>query len=110
MAKWRGPKLHNSQFTIHNSPFLPAFLAGLIYTLSPFHMAHLLGHMQVMSLEWLPFYVLYLLRALQRSRRREPWLRSALLAGLFLTMAGLCDWYFVLYLFLFTGLAVVWYR
>ncbi len=44
---------------------LAAFVAGLVYTLSPFHMAHLLGHMQVMSLEWLPFYILYLLRAIQ---------------------------------------------
>src|SRR5690606_23117975 len=34
-----------------------AIVAGLVYTLAPFHMAHLLGHMQVMSLQWLPFYV-----------------------------------------------------
>ena len=118
---------------------LAAFVAGLVYTLSPFHMAHLLGHMQVMSLEWLPFYILYLLRAIQQSRgtrsggemqagtpalrvppdlvplhqpRRHPWsspwLRSSLLAGLFLVFNGLCDWYFVLYLLLFTGLAIAW--
>ncbi len=88
---------------------LAAFLAGLVYTLSPFHMAHLLGHMQVMSLQWLPFYVLYLLRSIQRSQDGRPWLRSALLGGLFLVLNGLCDWYFVLYLLLFTGLAVVWH-
>lgn len=117
---------------------LAAFAAGLVYTLSPFHMAHLLGHMQVMSLEWLPFYILYLLRAIHRSRgassggtARETeflrgsqflpppdlaplrgsnrlWLRSSLLAGLFLVFNGLCDWYFVLYLLLFTGLAIAW--
>ena len=91
---------------------LAAFVAGLVYTLSPFHMAHLLGHMQVMSLEWLPFYILYLLRAISQSQARSlpggPWLRSSLLAGLFLVFNGLCDWYFVLYLLLFTGLAIVW--
>src|SRR5690606_2555208 len=43
-----------------------AFVAGAIYTFAPFHMAHLLGHMQVMSLQWLPFYLLDLLRALDR--------------------------------------------
>ncbi len=85
-----------------------AWLAGLVYTLSPFHMAHLLGHMQVMSLQWLPFYLLYLLRAMRQSRDGRPWLRSALLAGLFLVFNGLSDWYFVLYLFLFTGLVIVW--
>ena len=93
----------NSQFH-----FLPPFLAGLIFTLAPFHMAHLLGHMQVMSLEWVPFYVLYLLRG-PRAQAGRPWLRSALLAGLFLILNGLCDWYFVLYLFLFTCFALVWY-
>ena len=87
--------------------FAPPFLAGLIFTLSPFHMAHLLGHMQVMSLQWIPFYVLFLARSLLAARQDRPWLRSALLAALFLVLAGLCDWYFVLYLFLFTGLALL---
>lgn len=85
-----------------------AFLAGVIFTFSPFHMAHLLGHMQVMSLEWLPFYVLYLLRAMAEHRRRKAWMRSALLAGLFLILTGLCDWYFVLYLFFFTVIVIGW--
>jgi hypothetical protein len=85
-----------------------AFLAGAIFTFAPVHMAHLLGHMQVMSLQWLPFYALYLLQAVARSRQGKPWARHALLAGFFLTLAGLCDWYFVLYLFFFTGLVVLW--
>lgn len=85
---------------------LPSFIAGAIFTFSPFHMAHLLGHMQVMSLQWIPFYILYLLRTVQQNRQGRPWLRSALLAGVFLTLTGLCDWYFVLYLFFFTGIVI----
>ncbi len=51
--------------------YAAAFVAGAIYAFAPFHMAHLLGHMQVMSLQWIPFYVLYLLRGIcARSRRR----------------------------------------
>ena len=88
-------------------PYLAAFVAGLLFTFAPFHMAHLLGHMQVMSLEWMPFYILYLLRAIQRQRTGKPWLRDSLLAGFFLVLVGLCDWYFVLYLFLFTALYLV---
>jgi len=87
---------------------LAAFVAGVIFTFSPFHMAHLLGHMQVMSLEWIPFYLLYLLRSEAQRRRGQPWLRSALFAGFFLTLVGLCDWYFVLYLFFFTALFLGW--
>ncbi len=44
---------------------LAAFAAGVIFTFSPFHIAHLLGHMQVISLEWIPFYALYLLKTVQ---------------------------------------------
>lgn len=89
--------------------WLPPFLAGLVFTFAPFHMAHLLGHMQVMSLQWIPFYALYLLRTLDRKRHGLSWLRSASLAALFLAFCGLCDWYFVLYLFFFTGLLILWH-
>ncbi|MCW5844550.1 MAG: hypothetical protein KIT77_25075 [Caldilinea sp.] len=88
--------------------YVAAIVAGLVYTLAPFHMAHLLGHMQVMSLQWLPFYVLALLHALHAARNGRPWLRRALWAALFLIFTGLCDWYFVLYLFLFTGVTILW--
>ena len=43
---------------------LAAFVAGLVFTFSPYHFAHLLGHMQLISLEWLPFYVLFTVKAL----------------------------------------------
>jgi hypothetical protein len=44
---------------------LAAFAAGIIFTFSPFHIAHLLGHMQVLSMEWVPFFSLYLLRTVK---------------------------------------------
>lgn len=92
------------------APMLAAFLAGLIFTFAPFHMAHLLGHMQVLSYEWLPFYALALLHAMSQRQARRSWLRPALLAALFLTLAALCDWYFALYLALFTALATFFWR
>ena len=97
--------------------------AGVIFTFSPFHFAHLLGHMQVISLEWMPFYALYLLRTVQcgletRSwswKRRRPAPRSApriwrngLLAAFFLVLVALCDWYYVLYCMILTAVVVAW--
>jgi hypothetical protein len=77
-----------------------AFLSGAVFTFSPFHFAHLLGHMQVFSLEWLPFFVLCLVRSLSTDRLR---VRSDLvLPAVFLVLTGLCDWYYALYLLLFT--------
>ena len=48
-----------------HSSRLAAFAAGIIFTFSPFHIAHLLGHMQVISMEWMPFFALYLLRTVE---------------------------------------------
>ncbi len=99
---------------------LVAFVAGLVYTFSPFHFAHLLGHMQVFSLEWLPFYALALIRGfdrlgdfdlgMQEARGQRsasgiwPLLAAIWPAALFLILATLCDWYNALYLSLFTAL------
>ena len=124
--RWLGPR----------GTFLPAFAAGVVFTFSPFHFAHLLGHMQVISLEWIPFYALYLLRAVEGALGRpglptmlraspvssdEGWhladwlralrggvLRDGLMAALCLVLMALCDWYFVLYSLLFTVIVVAW--
>jgi hypothetical protein len=84
------------------SHYLMAFLAGVVFTFSPFHFAHLLGHMQVISLEWLPFYVLALLKSLS-SEKMHAAARIGL-PVLLLIVTALCDWYFALYLLVFTAL------
>ncbi len=89
-----------------------AFVGGLVFTMAPFHFAHLLGHMQVFSLIWPPFYVLWLLRTLQPSSikrgRAGGWVRNIALSCLFLVLATLVDWYHTLYLLIFTGLVLIW--
>jgi hypothetical protein len=82
---------------------LAAFVAGAIFTFSPYHIAHLLGHMQLISLEWLPFFALYLLRAAETRRRRE-----IALATLFLVLVAVCDWYYVFYCLIFSAVVAVW--
>jgi len=113
-----------SPFTVQAS----AFLAGVIFTFSPYHFAHTLGHLQLIALQWIPFYVLYLLRALDRAGKSSAFsspeatapapparqgsadvARDALKAGLFLILVGLVDWYYVMYCLLFTGLALALY-
>jgi hypothetical protein len=91
---------------------LAAFVGGLVFTMSPFHMAHLLGHMQVFSMIWPPFYALWLLRTLDPwSQALEPparqW-RNAALSSLFLILASLVALYHTLYLLIFTGLVLLW--
>jgi len=89
IREWQGARAH-----------VTAFLAGAVFTFAPFHFAHLLGHMQVISLEWLPFYVLSLVRSLSSDRLRVR--SDLLLPVLFLVLTALCDWYYAFYLLLFT--------
>ncbi|MEJ5200419.1 MAG: hypothetical protein WHX53_15975, partial [Anaerolineae bacterium] len=86
---------------------LAAFAAGAIFTFAPVHIAHLLGHMQVISLEWIPFFVLYLLRATDGNRGKKK-RRDLLLAAFFLVLVALCDWYYVLYALIFSAIVAVW--
>jgi hypothetical protein len=89
-------------------PWAAPFIAGLIFTFSPYHLAHLLGHMQLISLQWIPFYALYLWRGLQRARGGQYAWHDSVLAGLFLVLVALCDWYYLFYCLLLTVLAVAW--
>ena len=88
---------------------LAAFVAGVVFSFSPYHMAHLLGHMQLISLEWLPFYVLVVIKLLTHP---HPLSRSGLryvgLAALFLVLVAACDWYYAFYLVLFSLLGWLW--
>jgi len=105
---------------------LAAFGAGIIFTFSPYHIAHLLGHMQLITLEWLPFYALYLLKTadsgLEAASGKSPAsgaprctlraprsvLRNGVIAAFFLVLVTFSDWYYLLYCLLFTAVVFVW--
>jgi hypothetical protein len=48
-----------------------AFLGGVVFAFSPFHTAHLLGHMQLISLEWLPFYAFFAIKLIDQSAKQQ---------------------------------------
>ncbi len=77
---------------------LAALLAGLIYAFASNRAVYAaLGHYDMVTTQWLPFYALYLLKTL-----RESGLKNALLAGLFLALAALAEMIFASFLALFT--------
>jgi hypothetical protein len=63
-----------------------AFVAGLIYQCWPYRLGQL-GHPNLTSTQWIPLFMLFLVRAL-RSRRWQ----DGVLAGLFLTLTGYTRW------------------
>ena len=69
-----------------------SLLAGAVFTFSHYHFAHALGHMQLVSLQWIPLFVLQFLRMLE-----TPSARRGLAAGASLLLVALCDWYYVFF-------------
>jgi len=79
-----------------------AFIGGIIFAFCPYKFAHLLGHFDLMSTEWLPFYALALVKLTNscEQNRIGPPLRCA---GLLLLIA-LSSHYYLFYALIFTGL------
>ncbi len=81
-----------------------AFLSGCAYSFSTYHFTHALGHLQLMSMQWVPLYVL----ALWQMLRSRSW-RWPVAAGVFLTLAALASWYYLVDAFLISaGIVIVW--
>jgi hypothetical protein len=70
-----------------------AMLAGVLFAAVPYHFAHLEGHLHLMSMGWLPLYVLYLLRIVVGHGSRT----DAVLAGVYLALACLASWYHLIF-------------
>lgn len=91
-----------------------SFMGGALFTFCPYHFAHLLGHMNLVSLQWIPFYVLVLLRALDargldaRGDRSRSGLKYAAAAGALLALNAYTDWLYAIFLVLFTLLLLAW--
>lgn len=100
--------LTHSQFTIHHSSFtvdssLPAFAAGALYAFASNRAIYAaLGHYDMVTTQWIPFYALMLLRALDSQLPHDQRRKAAALAGLFFAFAGLAEMITALFLGIFT--------
>ena len=71
-----------------------ALLAGVIYAFASNRAVYAaLGHYDIVTTQWLPFYALYFLRVLHR-----PNVKHAVVAGLFFAMAALAEMTFASFL------------
>ncbi|MEW6441606.1 MAG: hypothetical protein AB1640_11790 [bacterium] len=83
---------------------LPSFVAGFLFAFSSYRFAHALGHLTTISSEWLPLYLLFLIRSL-----REPGKKNLVAAAICLVLNGLSCWYYLVYGFLFTAFVAVYF-
>jgi hypothetical protein len=80
---------------------LAAFIAGAVFTFSSYRFVHLLGHLDLVSTQWIPCFVLFLLKT-----RREPGWWNPIWCGIFLAATLLTSSYYAAFLFVFAGLFV----
>lgn len=94
-------------------PYL-AILGGFVYAFSPSHFAHSLHHINIASIQFLPFFLLYFIRAVRERRNFD-----LILAILFFVLNALCSWNYLIFagyflLFAYIYLAIrrrqVWLR
>ncbi|MBN2109451.1 MAG: hypothetical protein JW832_18635 [Deltaproteobacteria bacterium] len=79
--------------------FWGSLIAGWIFTFSNYHFAHAEGHLQLVSLEWIPLFVLMWWKL-----NKEPSALTGTYAGLSLLLVLLCDYYYFLYCILIGAL------
>jgi hypothetical protein len=78
---------------------LAAFVAGAAFTFCSYRFVHLLGHLDLLSTQWLPLFVLSLLKT-----QREPGWRNAVACGGLFAATFLTSSYYALFLLVFTAL------
>jgi hypothetical protein len=94
--------LRPTQSPTSNIQVLASFLAGLIYAFGSYRMIYAaIGHYNLWSTTWIPFYALYLTKTVHESR-----LHNAILAAIFLIFALLCDLQFGVFLAMLTLIVV----
>jgi hypothetical protein len=68
------------------------FIGGMIYTLAPYHVWQLDHHLDICSIEMIPFFLLYFIRFFQERKTKD-----LILAGVCFCLASLGTWYYLMY-------------
>lgn len=69
-----------------------SIIAGALYTFSSFHFAHAVGHLQLVSFEWIPLFLLAFWNLIERVRYRD-----AIFAAFALFLVLTTDYYYLLW-------------
>lgn len=87
---------------------LPALLAGLVYAFASNRAIYMaLGHYDMTTTQWIPFYALALLRSLDSTVSLAGRRKAALLAGVFFAFTGLAEMISAVFLAIFTIITII---
>jgi len=80
-----------------------AFISGIAFSFCPYHFAHALGHFDLISIQWIPFFILFLIKTFQENKKINP-----LIAGIFLAVNSLSSWYYGIFLIIFSLIYIIY--
>ncbi len=80
-----------------------SFIAGVVYAFAPIHVAQSMAHLNIMTQQWLPLYLLFLFRL-----RDQTELRNVVYASIALLLVALSDLHFLIMALLLTALFTVY--
>lgn len=89
----------------HTNHKLASFLSGATFAFCAYRMGHGLGHLNLISTQWIPFFILFLLK-INTTNSKNRW-KNSILAGVFLGMCALCSVYYLLGSLLFLLIYVI---
>ncbi|MEZ4727494.1 MAG: interleukin-like EMT inducer domain-containing protein [Caldilineaceae bacterium] len=105
------PATHHSRDPLGRAtrhPLLAAFVAGALYAFASNRAIYAtLGHYDMVTTQWIPFYALMLLRSLDQTLPVATRCKAAALAGLFFAWNGLAEMITALFLGIFTVIVLV---
>jgi len=83
--------------------YWPSLVGGAIFTFSSYHFAHAQGHLNLVSIEWIPLFLLLWYRLFEK-----PTVKIGIAAGITLFLVLLCDYYYLLYSAMAGALIAAW--
>ncbi len=83
--------------------YWPSIVSGYIFTFCNYHFAHAEGHLNFVSMEWIPLFVLFWFRCMT-----SPRIWSAIAAGLALFLVLLCEYNYFFYCLLIAVIIFGW--
>lgn len=86
-----------------------SFIAGVIFSFCPYHLARAWGHLNLVTIQWIPLYILFLIKAV-RERDRKNLLFAAFFLFLNATGSLIYFAYLLIFTFLFAGYYFIFKR
>lgn len=85
-----------------------SLIGGFIFAFNPSHFAHSLHHINIASIQFVPFFVLFFIKAIKGDSKKD-----LILACLFFFLNAICTWYnmvFAVYFIVFSYLYLMFRR